>query len=204
MDKEQNQVRKFCEKHCDSEIIDKLLIYCLFIMLKKCTFAPKFFNTMEFKDILAISSMPGLYESMSERPGGLLVRRLDEKKVRFVSNRIHVFSPLDKIGIYITDAEEDNVALDKVMRKIVQAEIDTNIQLPNAKKASNAELKAFMTSVLPNYDETRVYTSDIKKLIKWYLIVKELAPDALNEPEVVEVEETEAEMQTEETNETEA
>ena len=65
-------------------------------------------------------------------------------------------------------------------------------------------------NILPNYDEERVYVSDIKKLIKWYLIVKELAADALNEPEVVE-EEAELEMEAEkveveaeETKETEA
>ena len=81
---------------------------------------------MEFKDILAISSMPGLYQSLGERPDGLLVQRLGEEKVRFVSNRIHVFSPLDKIGIYVTDIEEDNVALDKVMRSILKAETEQN------------------------------------------------------------------------------
>ena len=158
---------------------------------------------MEFKDILAISSMPGLYESLGERPDGLLVRRLDEKKVRFVSNRIHVFSPLDKIGIYVTDVENDNVALDKVMRAILKAETEQNLQLPSSKKASNKDLKAFITTILPDYDESRVYVSDIKKLIKWYLIVKDLAADALNEPEIVE-EEAELEMQAEETKETEA
>jgi len=154
---------------------------------------------MEFKDILAISSMPGLYESLGERPDGLLVRRLDEKKVRFVSNRIHVFSPLDKIGIYVTDVENDNVALDKVMRAILKAETEQNLQLPSSKKASNKDLKAFITTILPDYDESRVYVSDIKKLIKWYLIVKDLAADALNEPEIVEEEEAELEMQAEET-----
>jgi len=159
---------------------------------------------MEFKDILAISSMPGLYESLGERPDGLLVRRLDEKKVRFVSNRIHVFSPLDKIGIYVTDVENDNVALDKVMRAILKAETEQNLQLPSSKKASNKDLKAFITTILPDYDESRVYVSDIKKLIKWYLIVKDLAADALNEPEIVEEEEAELEMQAEETKETEA
>ena len=146
---------------------------------------------MEFKDILAISSMPGLYQSLGERPDGLLVQRLGEEKVRFVSNRIHVFSPLDKIGIYVTDVEEDNVALDKVMRSILQAETEQNLSLPTSKKASNKELRTFLRTILPNFDEERVYVSDIKKLIKWYLIVKELAADALNEPEVVEEEDAE-------------
>ncbi len=159
---------------------------------------------MEFKDILAISSMPGLYQSLGERPDGLLVQRLGEEKVRFVSNRIHVFSPLDKIGIYVTDVEEDNVALDKVMRSILQAETEQNLSLPTSKKASNKELRTFLRTILPNFDEERVYVSDIKKLIKWYLIVKELAADALNEPEVVEEEDAEIEMQAEETKETEA
>ena len=39
------------------------------------------------------------------------------------------------------------------------------------KKASQAELHAYMAEVLPTYDRDRVHTSDIKKLIQWYNIL---------------------------------
>ena len=44
------------------------------------------------------------------------------------------------------------------------------------------ELKAFMKSILPEYDEDRVYTSDIKKLVKWYELIRKHAPEILTEP----------------------
>ena len=39
--------------------------------------------------------------------------------------------------------------------------------LPNP-KADPAKLKKFFSSVIPNYDEERVYISDIQKIVKWY------------------------------------
>ncbi len=133
---------------------------------------------MEFKDILAVSAMPGLYESLNARPDGVMIRPLAGGNPRFASNRIHTFSPLDKIGIYIydpaTSLTTDSEGLEEVMRKMLVAETKEGVTVPNPKKASSAELKSYLKGILPNYDEERVYVSDIKKLIKWFNIIKPL------------------------------
>ncbi|HRI27892.1 MAG TPA: DUF5606 domain-containing protein [Chitinophagales bacterium] len=62
---------------------------------------------MKFKDIVAVSGMPGLYEMVSAKPNGAVVKSLGEAKTQFVSNRLHTFSPLDKISIYTTDTDSE-------------------------------------------------------------------------------------------------
>jgi hypothetical protein len=44
-----------------------------------------------------------------------------------------------------------------------------------------SELKSFLKSVLPEYDESRVYVSDIKKLVKWYEIISKYAPEIISD-----------------------
>ena len=41
----------------------------------------------------------------------------------------------------------------------------------DARKASKEEMSDFLAEVLPNYDRTRVYPNDIKKMILWYNIL---------------------------------
>ena len=123
---------------------------------------------MEFKDILAVSSLPGLYEIERQRPDGLIVKGLDDKKSRFVSNRIHTFSPLDKIAIYTFD---DSVELVNVMKGMQEKASAGELKIPSP-KASSKDLKSFFGKVLADYDEDRVYVSDIKKVIKWYTILE--------------------------------
>ncbi len=122
---------------------------------------------MEFKDIVAVSGMAGLFQMISQRPDGMLIQGLDGSKKRFVSNRIHTFSPLDKIGIYTQDG--DSLPLEDVMQNILKdAEVGGDLPKP---KSSSADLKRFFSRVMPDYDDERVYVSDIKKVVKWYSIL---------------------------------
>jgi len=50
------------------------------------------------------------------------------------------------------------------------------------KNSDNEELKSFLKHVLPTYDADRVYVSDIKKLVNWYSILVEVAPEVFDEP----------------------
>ena len=125
-------------------------------------------NNMEFKDIVAVSSLPGLYAIERQRPDGLIVKGLADKKNRFVSNRIHTFSPLDKIAIYTFD---DSVELVNVMKAMQEKAAAGELKIPSP-KVSSKELKSFFGKVLADYDEDRVYVSDIKKVIKWYNILE--------------------------------
>ena len=63
---------------------------------------------MEYSKIVAVSGLPGLFELVSSKSDGAIVRSLDDKTTRFVSSRIHNFSHLESIEIYTV---RDNVNL---------------------------------------------------------------------------------------------
>ena len=115
---------------------------------------------MSFSEILAISKLPGLYQMHKHRADGLIVKSLQDDKVFFAASRAHSFTPLDNITIYTS---EEPMELLEVMLKIKEKKS----VLPNP-KADPAKLKKFFSSVIPNYDEERVYISDIQKIVKWY------------------------------------
>lgn len=118
---------------------------------------------MSLKDIVSVSGLSGLYKVVVQRQDGLVITPLGENKNRFVSNRNHVFTPLDGITVYTeTDSEELSAVLQKMKAK------KDELPPPNHKKASNDELNTYFNEILPEYDRERVYTSDIKKIIKWY------------------------------------
>lgn len=127
---------------------------------------------MEYRQIVAVTGLSGLYQLMSTKNDGAIVRSLTDKSVKFVSARIHHITPLESIEIYTTS---ENVRLHEVLEKI--KENDSAIAELNGKKDDKAT-KAYFKTVLPDFDEDRVYTSDIRKVLKWYDILK--ANDLLN------------------------
>lgn len=149
---------------------------------------------MEFKDIVAVSGKPGLYEMLNARPDGLIIKPLGGGRSQFASNRIHTFSPLDKISIYVT-TEEESVELGTVIYNIKLYEEAGNT-IPNPKKANKADLDAFFREILADYDDEKVYISDIKKIIKWFYTLKEydLIPEqSIEEGEIEDTSNADAE-----------
>src|SRR6185312_8223417 len=110
-----------------------------------------------------VTGLPGLYELLSSKTDGAIVRSLDDKTTRFVSSRVHNFSHLESIEVYTV---RDNVNL----AEILQAMEASNEKLPD-EKDGNA-LKAYFTKVYPDLDFTRVYSSDLKKMVKWLTVLK--------------------------------
>jgi len=121
---------------------------------------------MEYRQIVAVTGLSGLYQLMSTKNDGAIVRSLTDKNIKFVSARIHHITPLESIEIYTTG---DNVRLHEVLEKIKQD--DAQVTALNGKKDDKAA-KAYFKTVLPDFDEERVYTSDIRKVLKWYEILK--------------------------------
>ena len=116
---------------------------------------------MSLKKIVAVSGKPGLFKIISQSKGGLIVESLiDNKKIPI--NAIHNVSVLNDIAIY---TYEEEVPLRTVLKTI--AEKHANKEAISHKE-SNADLTSFFSEVLPNYDEERVYTSNIKKVVQWY------------------------------------
>ncbi len=118
---------------------------------------------MEYNKIIAVTGLPGLYELLSSKTDGAIVRSLDDKSTRFVSSRVHNFSHLESIEIYTV---RENVNLVDIL-KAMEA---SGEKLPEDK--DNAALKAYFSKVYPDMDFDRVYSSDLKKMVKWYSVLK--------------------------------
>ena len=114
---------------------------------------------MEYNRIVAVTGMPGLYEIVSSKNDGALVRSLEDGTTKFVSSRIHNLSHLESIEVYTTD---DNVNL----VEIFQAMKAGNTALPDVK--DNKQLKTYFEKSFPTLDFERVYASDMKKMVKWF------------------------------------
>jgi hypothetical protein len=140
---------------------------------------------MEYNKIIAVTGMPGLYELLSSKSDGAIVRSLDDKSTRFVSSRIHNFSHLESIEVYTV---RDNVNLVEILKAMETA----GEKLPDDKDGS--ALKNYFSKVYPDLDFDRVYSSDLKKMVKWYVVLKnnnieiKLSEPAEQEEEAVEAE----------------
>ena len=116
---------------------------------------------MKIEKIIAISGKPGLYEIKSQTKGGVIVESLLDKK-RFPVNSLHNLSTLSDIAIYTLEEEKP---LKDVFAAIYKKE-EGKKAIDH--KSSKQELLNYFSEVLPNYDDERVYASNIKKVIQWY------------------------------------
>ena len=132
---------------------------------------------MNFKEIATVAGKPGLYKILKPTRSGVILETLDEKKAKLVAGMSMRVSVLSDISIY-TLTEEGAEPLESVMKKI-EAEYsgDTGVDA----SSSDSELRAFLKSVLPDFDQERVYLSDIKKLNAWYQQIRKSAPEVLQE-----------------------
>lgn len=121
---------------------------------------------MQYREIVAVTGLGGLFQLLASKQDGAIVRSLEDKSTRFVSSRIHNFTPLESIEVFTTG---DNVNLSAVFKAMQEKEA----QFPLADgKADNNAIKAYFKNVFPEFDEERVYVSDMKKMVKWYSILK--------------------------------
>ncbi|MBC8033417.1 MAG: DUF5606 domain-containing protein [Chitinophagaceae bacterium] len=117
---------------------------------------------MDYNKIIAVTGLPGLFELVSSKTDGALVRSLDDKITKFVSSRVHNFSHLETIEVYTTT---DNVNLVDVFKAMK----DSGATLPDNKDA--AAVKKYFETAFPSMDFERVYASDMKKMLKWYEVL---------------------------------
>ncbi|UYQ92586.1 DUF5606 domain-containing protein [Chitinophaga horti] len=122
---------------------------------------------MQYREIVAVTGLGGLFQLVASKQDGAIVRSLEDKSTRFVSSRIHNFTPLESIEVFTTG---DNVNLALVFKAMQENESKSAIIDP---KSDNNTIKAYFKSVFPEFDEERVYVSDMKKMVKWYGILKQ-------------------------------
>ena len=121
---------------------------------------------MDLSKILAISGKPGLYKHIAQSKTGIVVESISDGKrtSAFASEQI---STLSDISIFTND---EDVKLEVVLKSIFLKEEGKNAI---SSKSSSNDLKTYFKEVLPDYDNERVYVSDIKKVLKWYNLLAE-------------------------------
>jgi len=122
---------------------------------------------MTLDKVLSISGRPGLFKLLTQTRNGFIAESLlDKKKVSV--NIQHNVSILSEIAIYTLSEE---LPLKDVLNKIKTKENGKKTSISH--KDSKDKLEEYFFEVLPDYDEDRVYASDIKKIIQWYNLLEE-------------------------------
>jgi len=114
---------------------------------------------MEYNRLVSVTGLGGLFELMSSKSDGGVVKSLEDKSTKFVSTRLHSFSHLESIEVFTV---KENVNLVEVFTAMK----NSDVPLPEA-KADAAAIKAYFEKVYPDMDFERVYGSDMKKMVKW-------------------------------------
>jgi hypothetical protein len=122
---------------------------------------------MSLDKILSIAGKPGLFNLLTQTRSGFVAESLLDGKKITVGLRSNV-SVLSEIAIYTL---EEELPLREVFQKIQAKEKGGKTSIPH--KSDKIDLEEYFFEVLPNYDEDRVYASDIKKVIQWYNILQE-------------------------------
>jgi len=118
---------------------------------------------MEYSKLVAVTGLPGLYELINSKTDGAIVRSLEDNSTKFASSRIHNFSHLESIEVYTVG---DNVNLVEIFQAMDKAGNGS----PDAK--DNSSVKKYFEKVYPDIDFERVYPSDLKKMVKWFEVLK--------------------------------
>jgi hypothetical protein len=145
---------------------------------------------MNLRGIVAVSGKPGLWKALAQNKTGFILESLDANKTKLVANLSTAkIAALDEITIF---GDYEDIRLIDVFGRMKAAK-----SAPDA-KADGKVLRGFFREVAPGHDEEKVYASDMKKIVSWYNILKDLplfsepdpneaaAPVAEPEPEVEE------------------
>ena len=134
---------------------------------------------MSLEKVLSIAGKPGLYKLKTQTRAGFLAESLMDGKTINVSGR-HNVSLLSEIAIYTLTEE---VPLRDVFKKIFDKEEGKETI---SHKASKEELEEFFFGIMPDYDEDKVYLSDIKKVVQWYNMLLKNGLTDFSSPKVEE------------------
>ena len=119
---------------------------------------------MEYNKLISVTGFSGLFELVTSKTDGAVVRSLEDNTTKFVSSRVHQFSHLESIEVYTTDENVNLADIFKVMDASAEA-------LPSEK--DNKAVKSYFEKVFPSMDFERVYSSDMKKMVRWFGVIKQ-------------------------------
>lgn len=121
---------------------------------------------MNLHGIVSVSGKPGLWKALAQNKTGFILESMDNNKTKLVVNLTTAkLAALDEITIFGTD---EDLKLTDVFENMKNAS-----NIPDT-KADGKALRAFFREVAPDHDEEKVYASDMKKIISWYNVLKDL------------------------------
>jgi len=139
---------------------------------------------MNLQGIVAVSGKPGLWRALAQNKTGYVLESLDAQKTKLVANLSTAkLAALSEITIFGVD---DDIKLTDVFEQMKTAS-----NIPDA-KADGKKLRTFFYEVAPDHDEEKVYASDMKKIISWFQLLKDMPlfneADPTQAPAVAEAE----------------
>jgi hypothetical protein len=121
---------------------------------------------MNLKGLVAVSGKPGLYKIIGQNKSGFVLESLDEQKLKLIVNLTTAkLASLEDITIFGDDQDIKLIDVFEAMKGVAS--------IPDP-KADGTTLRKFFREVAPGHDEERVYASDMKKIIIWFSIIKDL------------------------------
>ena len=136
---------------------------------------------MNLKGIVAVAGKPGLWKALAQNKNGFILESLDAQKIKLLANLSTAkIAALDEITIF---SDEEDIFLKDVFERMKSAK-----NVPDA-KADGKQLRELFREVAPAHDEEKVYASDMKKIVSWYHILKEMPLFSEAEPTEAAIEE---------------
>lgn len=117
---------------------------------------------MKIKELMSVSGLPGLYRLIATKQTGIVAESLETGQKKFLSSRSYQFSPLESIAIY---TDTDALPLEDVFTKMKDN--------PPAEGLAKSDLRKYFFEVIPDHDQSKVYASDIKKIVAWFNYLNE-------------------------------
>jgi hypothetical protein len=121
---------------------------------------------MKLEDIISISGKPGLFEVKAKAKNRIIAESLtDRKKIPVLA--LNTITSLNEISVYTL---EGDIPLGMIFKTMHEKKEEVAII---AEKASADELKAYFKKIVPNFNQERVYVSNIKKIVQWFSFLEE-------------------------------
>lgn len=141
---------------------------------------------MNLRGIVSVSGKPGLWRALAQNKTGFILESFDEHKTKLVANLSTAkIAALDEITIF---GEDEDIKLTDIFERMKSVK-----NVPDA-KADGKQLRELFREVATGHDEEKVYASDMKKVVSWYHIMKDMplfseaAPEEVAEQAVAEPE----------------
>ena len=141
---------------------------------------------MNLRGIVSVSGKPGLWKALAQNKTGFILESLDASKTKLVANlQTAKIAALDEITLF---GEDEDIRLTDILERMKTAK-----NIPDV-KAEGKALRDFFREVAPDHDEEKVYASDMKKVVSWYHIMKDMPLFSEEAPEEAVAEEVVAEQ----------